>query len=64
MNEVKKMGEQDENLQEVKLLREPQASPVHCGKPMRKLAGASPSTGKLLTVYSCDGCGTQQREPS
>jgi hypothetical protein len=52
----------DEPLQEVKPLREPARLPEHCGARMRKLASASPATGKLLTVWTCDRCGTQVRE--
>lgn len=50
-----------EELKEVKILREPDRGPVHCDRPMRKFQSASPSTGKLVTVYQCDPCGHQQR---
>ena len=48
-------------MQEVKPLMEPARSPMHCGKYMRKFSSASPSTGKLITVYQCDPCGHQER---
>lgn len=47
-------------MQEVKSLREVPRDPVCCGKPMRKVQNASPSTGEMLTVYVCSaGCGKQ-----
>jgi hypothetical protein len=47
--------------QEVKPLREPQRLPEHCGRRMRKFSSASPSSGALLTVWTCEACGVQQR---
>ena len=55
------LGPMDEGLEEVKTLREPERSPAHCGKLMRKMQNASPATGKIVTVYVCDPCGHQQR---
>jgi hypothetical protein len=54
---------EDNDLQEVKPLREPERDPECCGRRMRKLQHASPSTGQLLTVFSCERCGRQMRVP-
>lgn len=51
-------------LQEVRPLREPVREPEHCGRRMRKLSGVAQSSGALLTVYTCDTCGAQQRPPA
>lgn len=49
-------------LAEVKPLREVPRGPECCGRAMRKMQNPSASTGKMVTVWVCDGCGTQQRE--
>ena len=47
-------------MQEVKSFREVPRVPECCGKPMRRVQNASPSTGEMLTVYVCaQNCGKQ-----
>lgn len=48
-------------LQEVHSLREPARAGYCCGKPMRKFAAPSPSTGGVNQVMTCETCGKQDR---
>ena len=51
-----------DDVREVKPLREVPREPVCCGRPMRKLQGVSPSTGKVVTEYNCERCGKKERK--
>jgi hypothetical protein len=50
-----------DDVREVKPIREVPRVPQHCGKTMRKNVGTSPATGKVVTIYSCEKCGAQDR---
>jgi hypothetical protein len=49
-------------MDKVKTLREVPRVPECCGKAMSKMQNASPATGKILTVYSCEHCGKQMKQ--
>lgn len=50
-----------DNVSEVKSLREVPRDPEHCGVRMKKLQATSSVSGEIVTVYSCEKCGAQQR---
>lgn len=52
-----------DGLTEVQPLREVPRDPTCCDRPMTKMQNASPSTGKMITVYVCGKCSAQLRAP-
>jgi hypothetical protein len=49
-------------LTDVVPLREVPRQPTCCDRPMHKMQTQGVASGKLVTVWFCDGCGGQRRE--